>query len=76
MRTLLAGEDEGVSSGAGGGGTECSGKIEGEGDSPSIGEGVGGGDSCANAKEDKNAIANARLTLVVMSSGVEISLTV
>ena len=76
MRTLLAGEGEGISSVVGEGGADCSGKIEGEGDSPSIGETVGVGDSCASAKEDKKAIANARLTLVVMSSGVETSLTV
>ena len=67
MRTLLAGEGEGVCSGVGEGGTDCSGEIEGEGDSPGVGEGVGVGDSCASAKEDKMAIANARLALVVMS---------
>jgi hypothetical protein len=74
MRTLLAGE--GVCSGVGEGGTDCSGEIEGEGDSPGVGEEVGIGDSCASAKEDKMAIANARLALVVMSSEVETSLTV
>ena len=74
MRTLLAGEGEDVCSGVGEGGANCSG--EGEGDSPGVGDGVGLGDSCANAKEDKMAIANARLAIVVMSSEVETSLTV
>ena len=74
MRTLL--EGEGVCSGVGEGGTDCSGKMEGDGDSPGVGEGVGIGDSCASAKEDKMAIANARLAIVVMSSEVETSLTV
>ena len=76
IRTLLAGEGEGVCSGVGEGGTVCSGEIDGEGDSPGVGEGVGVGDSCASAKEYKMAIANARLALVVMSSEVETSLTV
>ena len=70
------GEGEGVSAGVTGGGTDCSGKIEGEEKSPGVGEEVGVGDSCASAKEDKMAIAKARLTLVVMSSEVETSLTV
>jgi len=74
MRTLL--EGEGVCSGVGEGGTDCSGEIEGDGGSSGVGEGVGVGDSCASAKEDKMAIANARLDIVVMSSEVETSLTV
>ena len=41
IRTLLAGEGEGVCSGVGEGGTDCSGEID--------GEGVGVGDSCAAA---------------------------
>ena len=49
MRTLFAGEGEGVCSGVGEGGTDCSGEIEGEGGSPDVGEGVGVGDSCAAA---------------------------
>ena len=76
IRTLLAGEGEGVCSGVGEGGTDCSGEIEREGDSPAVGEEVGVGDSCPSAKEDKMAIANARMALVVMSSEVETSLTV
>ena len=76
IRTLLAGEGEGVCSAVGEGGADCSGEIEGEGDSPGVGDGVGLGDSCASAKEDKMAIANARLAFVVMSSEVETSLTV
>ena len=76
IRTLLAGEGDGVCSGMGEGGTDCSGEIDGAGDSPGVGEDVGVGDSCASAKEDKMAIANARLAFVVMSSEVETSLTV
>ena len=76
MRTLLAGEGEDVCSGVGEGGADCSGEIDGEGDSPGVVDGGGLGDSCANAKEDKIAIANARLAVVVMSSEVETSLTV
>jgi len=49
IRTFLAGEGEGVCSGLGQGGTDCSGEIEGEGDSPGVGEEVGVGDSCAAA---------------------------
>ena len=49
MRTLLAGEGEGVCSGVGEGGTDCSGEIEGEGVSPGVGEEVEVGDSCAAA---------------------------
>jgi hypothetical protein len=75
IRTLFAGESEGVSSGVDDG-TICSGEIEGEGDSPGVDEGAGVGDSCANAKEDKMAIAKVRLTLVVMSSEGETSLSV
>lgn len=48
IRTLLAGEGEGVGSGLGEGGTDCSGEIEG-GDSPCVGEGFGVGESCASA---------------------------
>lgn len=76
MRTLLAGEAEGVCSGAGAGAVDCSGETESKGDSSVIGEGIGVGDSCAAAREDKMAIANARLALVVMSSEVETFLTV
>ena len=49
IRTLLAGEGEGVCSGVGEGGTDCSGEIEGKGDPPGVGERVGVGDSCAAA---------------------------
>ena len=49
IRTLLAGDGEGVCSDVGEGDTECSAEIEGEGDSPGVGEGVGVGDSCAAA---------------------------
>ena len=49
IRTLLAGEGEGVCSGVGESGTDCSGEIEGKGDPPGVGEEVGVGDSCAAA---------------------------
>ena len=49
MRTLLGGEGEGVCSKVGEGTIDCSGEIEGEEDSPGVGEGVGVGDSCAAA---------------------------
>src|SRR5262249_5866766 len=68
IRTLLAGEGEGVCSDVGEGTIECSGEIEGEGASTGIGEGVGVGDSCAIVTEDNIAIAKTRLTLVFMSS--------
>ncbi len=44
MRTVLAGEAEGVCSGAGVVVTDSSGEIRGEGDSSVIGDGVGVGD--------------------------------
>ena len=47
IRTLRAGEDEGVCSRVGEGGTDSSGEMEGEKDSPGTGEGAGVGDSCA-----------------------------
>ena len=75
MRTLLEGEGEGVCSGVGEGDANCSGEIDGEGDSTAVGEGVGLGGSCANAIEDTMAIANGKMAFVVMSSGVETSLT-
>lgn len=49
IRTLLAGDGEGVCSGVGEGGTDCSGEMETDGDSPGVGEGVAVGDSCAAA---------------------------
>ena len=70
------GEGEGVSAGVTEAGTDCTAEIEGEEKSPDVGEEVGVVDSCASAKEDKMAIAKVRLTLVVMSSEVETSLTV
>ena len=76
IRTLLPGEGEGVCSGLGEGSTDCSDEIDGDGDSPSVGEGVGLGDSCASAKEDKMPIAKERLIFVVMLSELETSPTV
>ena len=63
IRTLLAGETEGA------------GATDGVRDSCAIGEGVGVGDSCAEATRTKIAIRSAKLTLVVMSSEVETSRT-
>src|SRR6266446_1917719 len=75
IRTLLAGEAEGVCGGTGAGVRGSSGEIEGERDSSTVGEGIGVGDSCAKAADAQMAIRNAKLTLVVMSSDVERSLT-
>jgi len=58
IRTLLAGEGEGVCSGVDEGGTDCSGEIDGDGDSPCIGEAVGGGNSCASVAEAAHTRAN------------------
>jgi hypothetical protein len=49
MRTLLAGEEEGICSGAGEGTTDCSGDLDGTEDSSGVGEMFGLGDSCAAA---------------------------
>ena len=49
IRAFLTGEGDGVCSGVGEGGTDCSGEIEGKGDPPGVGEEVGIGDSCAAA---------------------------
>jgi hypothetical protein len=74
MRTLLAGDAEGLCSEAGGGVTDSVGEIEVAGDSSDMAEGGGVGDSCAKAAEAKNASTIAVLLFVVMSSGVETSL--
>ena len=74
MRTLLAGDAEGVCSGTGGGVIDSAGEIEAGEDSSGIGEGVGDGDSCAKTAEAKNVIRIAVLAFAVMSSGVETSL--
>ena len=55
IRTLLAGEGEGVCSAVGEGTIDSSGEIAGEEDSPGVGEGVGVGDSCAAAIATKTA---------------------
>ena len=75
MRTVLAGEGEGVCSGAGLVVTDSSGEIRGEGDSPGVAEEVGVGDSCATATEAKVATRNAKLIFLLMSSEVETSRT-
>ena len=73
MRTVLAGEAEGVRSGAEGVVTDSSGEIRGEGDSPGIAGEVGVGDSCAATTEAKVATRNTKLIFLVMSSEVETS---
>jgi len=55
MRTLLAGEGEGVCSAVGEDSVECSGKTEGKGDFSLLGQGVGVDDSCAAAIRRKAA---------------------
>lgn len=69
IRTLLAGEGEGVCSGVGKGGTDCSGETEGEGDSPGVGEGVGVGDSCAVAIATK-ATQESKVRMVKRRSAI------
>jgi hypothetical protein len=49
MRTLLAGEGEGVCSVLGDAVMDCSGEIDGEGDFSNLGERVGSGDSWGKA---------------------------
>ena len=71
MRTVLAGEAEGVCSGAGGGVTDPSGEVRGEGDPPGIAGEVGLGDSCAATTEAKVATRTAKLIFLVMSSEVK-----
>ena len=73
MRTVLAGEPEGVCSGVGRVVRDSFGEIRGEGDSRGIAEDVGVGDSCAAATEAKVATRNAKLIFLVMSSEVETS---
>ncbi len=63
IRTLLAGEGEGVCSGAGEVGTDCSGEIDGEGDSPGVAEAVGGGDSCAAAIATRMTTQDREITI-------------
>ena len=55
MRTLLAGEGEGVCSAVGEDAVECSGKTEEKGDSSLLGQGVGVDDSCAAATRRRAA---------------------
>jgi len=75
MRTVLAGEAEGVCSGAGVVVTDPSGDIRGKGDSRGTAEEVAVGDSCAAATKAKVATRNAKLIFLVMSSEVETSRT-
>jgi hypothetical protein len=74
IRTLLAGEAEGVCAGTGAGVGGSSGEMEWERDSSTVGEGIGVGDSCAKATDARTIISNAKVSLVVMSSEVETSL--
>src|SRR5436190_9378436 len=63
IRTFLAGEGEGVCSGAGEVGTDCSGEIDGEGDSPGVAEAVGVGDSCAAAIATRMTTQEREMTI-------------
>jgi len=67
IRTLLAGEGEGVCSGVGEGGTDCSGEIDRGGDSP--GDGVGVGDSCAAAIATK-ATQESKVRMLTRRSAI------
>src|SRR6266496_4223135 len=73
-RTLLAGEADGVCTGAGGAVMDSSGEIDRAGDSFGVADAIGLGDSCAAATDAKTVIRNAKLTLFVMSSEFETSL--
>jgi hypothetical protein len=72
MRTLLAGEAEGVCSGGGGGVVGSAGEIE-AGDSSGVVEEVGDGDSCARRAEAKNTNRIATFVLIVISRIRDIS---
>ena len=72
MRTVLAGEAEGVCSGTGDGVTDSPGEIDKAGDSSGIANGVG--DSWAETADAKIASRNAKLILFVIPSEVEESL--
>lgn len=71
MRTFLVRDAEGVWATLGDAvaGTDCSGEIEGEADCSVAAEGDGVVGSCAAAKEKKVADSNAKMSLLVMSSG-------
>ena len=64
MRTLLAGDCEGVCAGAGPGVSASSGEMEGERDSSTVGAGIGVGDSWAKATEAK--IANRKAARLLL----------
>jgi hypothetical protein len=77
MRTLLAGDAEGVCSATGDGVTDSAGEMDNSGDSPGIGEGDGVGDSwAATAEIDATSAKSATLICLVMSTEVETSLAV
>jgi len=63
IRTLLAGEGEGVRSGVGEGGTDCSGEIDGEGDSPGVPKELELGDSCAAAIATRMTTQDREITI-------------
>ena len=69
IRTLLAGEGEGVCSGVGEGIVDCSGEIEGEEDSSVVAEGIGVGDSCAAAIATK-ATHESKVRMVKLRSAI------
>lgn len=72
MRTLLAGEAEGISTGVGEDVIDSSGESRGEGDSD-VTEEIGLGDSCAAATEANMASRNAKVIVLVPSTEVETS---
>jgi hypothetical protein len=73
MRTLRAGEAEGVCSDAGGGVGDSAGEIDIKGGRSAVEEGVGDGDSRAKTAVAKSAVKIVALVLIVMSNGVETS---
>ena len=75
MRTLLTGEIEGDCSEVGEGVADSDGDKEAAGDSSGVTAGDGVVESCPSATEDKATIRTANVTLAVMSSKMETSLT-
>lgn len=69
IRTLLAGEGEGVCSGLGEAVVDCSGEIDGEEDSSVVAEGIGVGDSCAAAIATK-ATQESKVGMVKLRSAI------
>ena len=62
MRTLLAGDVEGICSAAGEGTTDCSGDLDGTEDSSGVGKVLDLGDSCAAATWSTAEMTQAKMT--------------